>query len=96
MATSKSIVEYTGRRITYETPLGFAEVAARFEKALNKSAGGPAVFRVLGTAQTKEELEAGINALTAGGDFVYGPVPDAAVVHCIDCGIQVLRRVRPP
>lgn len=70
MATSKTIVEYTGRRITYETPLAFAEVAARFEKALNKSAGGPAVFRVLGTAQTKEELEAGINALTAGGDFV--------------------------
>ncbi|EIW53261.1 TT1751-like protein [Trametes versicolor FP-101664 SS1] len=71
MATSKSIVEYSGRRITYETPLKFAEVATRFETALNKSAGGPAVFRVLGTAQTKEELETGINALTAGGDFLY-------------------------
>ncbi len=70
MATSKSVVEYTGKRITYETPLAFAEVSARLEKAVNKSAGGPAVYRVLGTAQNKEELEAGINALTAGGDFV--------------------------
>lgn len=71
MSATKSIVEYTGKRITYETPLSFAEVSARLEKELNKPGGGVAVFRVLGTSKTKEELEAGINALTEGRDFVH-------------------------
>ncbi|KAH9848156.1 TT1751-like protein [Lenzites betulinus] len=71
MSATKSIVEFTGRRITFKSPLSFAEVSARLEKELNKPGGGPAVFRILGTSKTKEEIEAGINALTGGRDFVY-------------------------
>ncbi|KAI0357709.1 TT1751-like protein [Trametes cingulata] len=68
---SKRVVEYTGRRIIYETPLPFAEVAARLERELNKPAGGAAVSRVLGSAKTRDELERGVEALTHGRDFVY-------------------------
>ncbi|KAI0761364.1 TT1751-like protein [Trametes elegans] len=68
---SKSVVEYAGRRVIYETPAPFAEVVARLEKELNKPAGGAGVFRVLGTSKTKDEIEAGVRALTNGRDFTY-------------------------
>ncbi|KAI0672147.1 hypothetical protein C8Q78DRAFT_729407 [Trametes maxima] len=68
---SKSAVEYTGRRITYETPLPFAEVTARLERELNKPVGGQPVFRVLGTSKSKDELEKGINELLDGHNFIY-------------------------
>ncbi|KAM5546114.1 hypothetical protein V8D89_000240 [Ganoderma adspersum] len=68
---SKSVIEYTARRVTYDTPLPIAEVIARLDKEVNKAAGGPEVFRLLSTAQTRAELEDGVHALTAGRDFVY-------------------------
>ncbi|KAI0366516.1 TT1751-like protein [Pilatotrama ljubarskyi] len=68
---TKSVVEYTGRRVTYQTSLPFAEVAARLEKELNKPKGGAALFHVLGTAKSKAELERGIAELTGGRDFIY-------------------------
>ncbi|KAI0649756.1 hypothetical protein C8Q79DRAFT_997802 [Trametes meyenii] len=68
---SKSTVEYTGRRITYETPLSFTEVIARLEKELNKPAGGQSVFRILGMSKSKTELETGINELLDGHNFIY-------------------------
>ncbi|KAI1792668.1 hypothetical protein LXA43DRAFT_309718 [Ganoderma leucocontextum] len=68
---SKSVVEFTSRRVTYETRLPIAEVIARLDKEVNKAGGGPEVFRLLSTAQTRAELEDGMNTLTAGRDFVY-------------------------
>ena len=68
---SKSVVEYTARRITYDTSLPIAEVIARLDHELNKAGGGPEVFRLLSTVQTRAELEDGVHALTAGRDFVY-------------------------
>lgn len=71
IAMSKSVVEYTARRVTYDTPLPIAEVIARLDQEINKAGGGPEVLRLLSTAQTRAELEDGVSALTAGRDFVY-------------------------
>ncbi|KAI1787135.1 hypothetical protein LXA43DRAFT_896724 [Ganoderma leucocontextum] len=60
-----------GRRITYDTPLPFAEVIACLDQEINKAGGGPEVFHLLSTVQTRAELEDGINTLTAGRQFVY-------------------------
>ncbi|KAI0636337.1 TT1751-like protein [Trametes polyzona] len=71
MPATKNVIEYTARRIIYDSPLPFVEIASRLERTLNKPAGGAAVFRVLGTAKGREEIEAGIGSLTDGRDFVY-------------------------
>ncbi|KAI0658053.1 TT1751-like protein [Cubamyces menziesii] len=68
---AKSIVEYTARRITYDTPLPFAEVATRLEAQLNKPSGGAKLFHLLGTAKTKDELEDGIKAIANGRNFIF-------------------------
>ena len=44
---SKSIVEFTTRRITYDTSLPVAEVIARLEKQINKAGAGSEVLRLL-------------------------------------------------
>ena len=68
---SKSVVEFTGRRITYDTPLPIVEVIARLDKAVNKAGGGPEVFRLLSTVKTRAELESGMNAIVGDSDFVW-------------------------
>ena len=79
--SKKTTIEFTSRRITYETPLPIAEVIARLDKEISKpSSGPPPVFRVMREAQTRAELEEGITALTGGRDFVY--VAFAALVTC--------------
>ena len=72
---SKSTVEYTARRITYQTPLPLSEVIARLDKEINKPGGGLPLFRLLRDAKERTELEEGINALTQGRDFVYVRAP---------------------
>ena len=67
---SRSIVEYSGRRVTYETSVAIDEVIARLDKETNKQGGGLEVFRILRTSKTKAELETAFNALTDGRDFV--------------------------
>ena len=67
---SRSVVEYSGRRVTYETSVAIDEVIARLDKETNKQGGGPEVFRILRTSKTKAELETSFNALTNGRDFV--------------------------
>ena len=59
---SKSVVEFTSRRITYETTLPIAEVLARLDKEINKAGAGTEVFRLLRTAKTREDLETDIEA----------------------------------
>ena len=68
---SKSIIEFTGRRIIYDTTLPIAEVSARLDKELNKAGAGPAVLRLLSTVKTRTELEDGMNTLSQGRDFAY-------------------------
>ena len=70
---SKSAVEFTCRRITYETTLPIAEVLARLDKESNKEGAGPEVVRALRNCKTREELETTFAALSGGGDFVYAP-----------------------
>ena len=67
---SRSVVEYSGRRVTYETSVAIDEVIARLDKETNKQGGGLEVFRILRTSKTKAELETAFNALTDGRDFV--------------------------
>ncbi|KAI0752599.1 TT1751-like protein [Daedaleopsis nitida] len=69
--SSKTVVNFTARRVSYETPLPLTEVIARLDKEINKAGGGPEVFRLLRTAKDKAELEEGFNALTQGRDFVH-------------------------
>ncbi|RDX52440.1 hypothetical protein OH76DRAFT_157358 [Lentinus brumalis] len=68
---SKTVVEYTARRVTYETSLSIKDVLAKLDTEINKPGGGPSVFRFLREANTKADLEEGFNTLTAGGTFVY-------------------------
>ncbi|OSD01013.1 TT1751-like protein [Trametes coccinea BRFM310] len=68
---SETTVEYICRRITYHTPLPFAEVSTRLEKALNKSNAGQNLPRVISTAKTKQDIENGLQPIIDGHDFVY-------------------------
>ncbi|RPD61822.1 hypothetical protein L226DRAFT_506642 [Lentinus tigrinus ALCF2SS1-7] len=68
---SKTVVQYTARRVTHETSLPIGEVLARLDKEINKPGGGPPLFRLLREAKDRTELEEGLNALTQGRDFVY-------------------------
>ncbi|TBU30425.1 hypothetical protein BD311DRAFT_659279 [Dichomitus squalens] len=64
-------MEFTSRRITYDTPLPIAEVIARLDKEVNKAGGGPEVTRLLSTAKTRAELESGMDNLVGDRNFVY-------------------------
>ncbi|KAI0654430.1 hypothetical protein C8Q70DRAFT_1087542 [Cubamyces menziesii] len=67
----KTVVEYAARRVTYHTDLPFEEVTARLERALNKPNAGPAVFRLIDHAETKDELDGGLRAIVDGHEFIY-------------------------
>ncbi|KAH9940730.1 TT1751-like protein [Epithele typhae] len=68
---SKTVVEYTARRITYETTLPIDEVTTRLDQETNRSAGGPEVFRILRASNSKAEIEEAFTSLTARSGFVY-------------------------
>ncbi|KAH9899212.1 hypothetical protein C8Q73DRAFT_815523 [Cubamyces lactineus] len=68
---SKTTVEYVAKRITFHTDLPFIEVTARLERALNKPNAGPAVFRLIDHAETKDELDTGLRAIVDGHEFIY-------------------------
>ena len=70
---SKTVVEYAARRVAYHTDLPFEEVTARLEQALNKPNAGPAVFRLIDHAETKDELDGGLRAIVDGHEFMYVP-----------------------
>ena len=73
---SKSIVEFTARRITYDTSLPIAEVIARLEKQINKAGAGSEVLRLLSTPGSRAEIEQGINSLVGESGLVYvAPLP---------------------
>ena len=68
---SKSIVEFTARRITYDTSLPIAEVIARLETQINKAGAGSEVLRLLSTPGSRAEIEQGINSLVGESGLVY-------------------------
>ena len=73
---SKSIVEFTARRITYDTSLPIAEVIARLEKQINKAGAGSEVLRLLSSPGSRAEIEQGINSLVGESGLVYvAPLP---------------------
>ena len=73
---SKSIVEFTTRRITYDTSLPIAEVIARLETQINKAGAGSEVLRLLSTPGSRAEIEQGINSLVGESGLVYvAPLP---------------------
>ncbi|GBE89842.1 hypothetical protein SCP_1701670 [Sparassis crispa] len=72
---TKTVDEFTAKRITYETPVLASTVVERLDKQLSKESGGQAAFRVLATASSKEEIEKEINKITGGGkDFAHVPL----------------------
>ncbi|KAJ8480966.1 hypothetical protein ONZ51_g6315 [Trametes cubensis] len=95
MAKSRSIVNYSCKRISYHTPLSFGEVRARLDRALNKSEASAQVSKVLYETKNKAEFL---------GELVHHPwvrtyteSPDApqAVVYTFGnpfFGQSVLRR----
>ncbi|KAL6298933.1 hypothetical protein BKA93DRAFT_808970 [Sparassis latifolia] len=66
---TKTVDEFTAKRITYETPVLVSTVVERLDKELSKETGGLAAFRVLATASSKEGIEKEINKITGGKDF---------------------------
>lgn len=89
---SKTVVEYTARRVTYETSLPIGTVLERLDREINKPGGGLPLFRLLRDAKERTELEEGINALTQGRDFVYVRAPLVSrCLHADRCPLQVLR-----
>ncbi|OSD01014.1 hypothetical protein PYCCODRAFT_1478783 [Trametes coccinea BRFM310] len=70
---SKSVVEYTNRRITRHTTLPFDEVAARLETAVNKSAASAQLFTIVkrNAEGPKEEIEQKLKNLIDGHEFIY-------------------------
>ena len=71
MSKSRSVVNYSCKRITYHTPLPFAEVRARLDRALNKPEASEQVSKVLYQTKTKAEFESGLTALLDGRDFMH-------------------------
>ncbi|KAI0332160.1 TT1751-like protein, partial [Cubamyces sp. BRFM 1775] len=68
---SRSVVNYSCKRITYHTSLPFSEVRARLDRALNKSEASIQASKVLYETKTKAEFESGLTALLAGRDFIF-------------------------
>ncbi|KZT08056.1 uncharacterized protein LAESUDRAFT_757758 [Laetiporus sulphureus 93-53] len=68
---SKTVAEFIGRRITYESPLPISEVTARLDVELNKDNTGPILLDFLNTVKTREELDSGMKQFTGGNDFVF-------------------------
>ncbi|KAI9060039.1 hypothetical protein FKP32DRAFT_1679324 [Trametes sanguinea] len=70
---SKSVVEFTNRRITRHTTVPFKEVAARLEKAVNKSAASQQLFTIVKrhAEGSKEEIERKLKNLIDGHEFIY-------------------------
>lgn len=68
---SKTVVDFTARRIIYETPLPIAEVIARLEKEINKEGSGPAALKVMHQSKTRTELETGCNTMVGEIGFLY-------------------------
>ncbi|KAJ8453984.1 hypothetical protein ONZ51_g13293 [Trametes cubensis] len=73
MAKSRSVVNYSCKRISYHTPLSFGEVRARLDRALNKPEASAQVSKVLYETNSKAEFESGLTALLDGRDFMHIP-----------------------
>lgn len=70
---SKTVVEYTAKRITYESSRPVSEVLASLDAELSKDKAGPALYNLLRTVTNKEELELGMKAIAGDNDFAYVP-----------------------
>ncbi len=70
---TKDVLSYTAQRVTFASPKPFKDVIAALDKELNASGAGIAVMQMLATAQSREEIEKGMNEMTDNGkrDFVY-------------------------
>ena len=72
MSVGKAVHSYTAQRVILSSPKPISEVIAALDEELNKANSGLAVLRVLATAQTKDDVDKGIGAMTEGKrDFMY-------------------------
>ena len=53
----KQVVEFVAKRIVYETNLSVVDVVSRLNEELNKDQAGPEVFKSLGAAKTRSDVE---------------------------------------
>lgn len=67
----KQVVEFVAKRIVYETNLSVVDVVSRLNEELNKDQAGPEVFKSLGAAKTRSDVEQAVQKLTGGKDFMY-------------------------
>lgn len=68
---SKTITSFEGKRVTFDSTLAFDVVLSRLDAEINRSGSAGRVFELLATVTSKEALEAGIDKLTGGRNFVY-------------------------
>ena len=67
----KETFQFTATRVIYDTSLSVDAVLARLDSALSRDASGPALFELLRRAQTREEIEDGIQGISQGNDLMY-------------------------
>ncbi|KZT10569.1 uncharacterized protein LAESUDRAFT_694236 [Laetiporus sulphureus 93-53] len=68
---TKSVEEFSTKRIVFETSVPVDEVVARLDKELNSDKAWPHLFELLEGVKTREELERGFLKVSEGRDFVY-------------------------
>ncbi|KZT10564.1 uncharacterized protein LAESUDRAFT_645149 [Laetiporus sulphureus 93-53] len=73
---SKSVEEFSAKRIVFETSVPVDEIVARLDKELNSDKAGPQLFEILKEVKNREELERGFQEVSGGKDFVlFGKSP---------------------
>ncbi|THH30020.1 hypothetical protein EUX98_g4176 [Antrodiella citrinella] len=67
-----AVKDYTAQRVALTSKKSIKDVLAALDVEVNKEGGRANTLRIIANAQTKEELEAGMDELTKGGklDFV--------------------------
>ncbi|KAH9933085.1 hypothetical protein B0H21DRAFT_699568 [Amylocystis lapponica] len=68
---SKTVEEFTARRVTYETSLPISTVIARLDEELSKTTAGPALFKMLSQIRTRQDLVDGMHEINGGKDFAF-------------------------
>ena len=68
----KDVRPYTAQRVMLTSPQSLKATLDALQDELNEKKSGLALFKLLATAKSKEELDRGIGAMTEGKrDFMY-------------------------
>ncbi|KAH9949063.1 hypothetical protein B0H21DRAFT_820429 [Amylocystis lapponica] len=70
---TKTVTEFTAKRITYETSVPVTTVVRRLNEELSQATTGPTTFDMLSRTRTKQEIEDGMHKINGGKDFACAP-----------------------